>query len=387
VPASISFSAPKIEPLVAAVEPGPSVPADGAANRILSLDVFRGLTIAAMILVNNPGSWNDVYGPLTHAEWNGWTAADLVFPFFLFIVGMAIPLSLGTAETRRFARIARRTALLFALGLGLNTLGGFEGFATLRIPGVLQRIALCYLAGSLLFLHTGPRAQAVWLVASLAGYWALLAFVPIAGHAPGWLDPEHNVTALVDRQLIGTGHLYRETWDPEGLLSTIPAIGTTLFGVLAGQWLRSERVRRSTVLGLAAAGVIATAIGLLWDRWMPINKNLWTSSYVVFTAGVALILYALFYWLIDVRQLRRPFLPLIVFGVNPIAVYVLSSIGGAVMDEVNIHGVNLRDRICHASFGGWTSPAAGSLLFAVGYVLLWLAAMSVLYRRKIFVRI
>jgi predicted acyltransferase len=380
----VTSPAPKFEPLVPAIEPGP--PPAATSNRIVSLDVFRGLTIAAMILVNNPGSWNDVYGPLTHAQWNGWTAADLVFPFFLFIVGVAITLSLGS-ETRNHARIGRRTLLLFALGLGLNALGGFESFATLRIPGVLQRIALCYLAASLLFLHTGPRGQALSLCCLLVGYWALLDLVPVGGRSPGWLDPERNVTALVDRRLLGAGHLYHETWDPEGLLSTIPAIATTLFGVLTGHWLRSARTARVKTLGLAAAGAAVIAAGLVFDRWMPINKNLWTSSYVVFTGGMALLLFALCYGLVDAQNIRRPFVPLIVFGVNPIAVYVLSTAGGALMEVTTIHGTNLRDRIYHVLFTGWSSPPAASLLFALGYVLLWLAAMSVLYRRKIFVRI
>jgi len=393
----VAASAPKFAPLVPAIEPAPS-------GRIMSLDVFRGLTIAAMILVNNPGSWNDVYAPLTHAVWNGWTPADLVFPFFLFIVGVAItlrgsglsatPIKTGepTGVAKRpdpptLSRIARRTALLFALGLVLNALMGFEGPATLRIPGVLQRIALCYLVASLLFLRTGPRGQAAWMVGLLAGYWALLAFVPVAGRSPGWLDAERNVTALVDRRLFGAGHLYHETWDPEGFLSTIPAIATTLFGVLAGHWLRSARTARTKTLGLATIGTVVMAAGLIFDRAMPINKNLWTSSYVVFTAGMALVLFALCYWLVDVKQVRRPFLPFVVFGVNPIAVYVLSTAGGALMDATSYHRMNLRERVCHVLFAGWTSPPAASLLFALGYVLLWLAAMSVLYRRKLFIRI
>ena len=376
--------APKFEPLVPAIESGPP---PAAANRIVSLDVFRGLTIAAMILVNNPGSWDDVYGPLTHAQWNGWTAADLVFPFFLFIVGVAITLSPSGRATRNHARIGRRTLLLFALGLGLNALGGFESFATLRIPGVLQRIALCYLAASLLFLHTGPRGQALSLCCLLVGYWALLDLVPVGGRSPGWLDPERNVTALVDRRLLGAGHLYHETWDPEGLLSTIPAIATTLFGVLAGHWLRFARTARAKTLGLAAAGAAVIGTGLVFDRWMPINKNLWTSSYVVFTAGLALVLFALCYWLVDAKNVRRPFVPLIVFGVNPIAVYVSSTAAGALMEATTIHGANLRDRIYRALFTGWASPPAASLLFALAYVVLWLAVMGVLYRRRIFVRI
>jgi predicted acyltransferase len=360
---------------------------------LTSLDAFRGFTIAAMILVNNPGSWDDVYTPLVHADWNGWTLADLVFPFFLFIVGVAITFSFGTARGgRRLARdrlkrILHRTALLFAIGIMLNTVEGFAGLGTLRIPGVLQRIALCYLVASVVFLATGPALQAAMMAALLAGYGLILALVPVEGHRPGWLDPDHNPAAYLDRMLLGEGHLYHPTWDPEGVLSTIPAIATTLSGVLAGHWLRSKRGGRQTTLGLAVAGIAATVAGLFLDRWMPINKNLWTSSYAVFTSGCALLSLAACHWLVDVKGYRRAALPFVVFGVNPIAVYVLSMAGGALLDVVTLGGDNLRTIVLQSLFGGWAPPRAASFLFAVSYVLAWLGAMSVLYRKKVFIKI
>jgi predicted acyltransferase len=390
----VALPAQEIAPLVPAIEPAGS---EGAAqtprsSRLVSLDAFRGLTIAGMILVNNPGSWDHSYEPLTHAEWNGWTPADLVYPFFLFIVGVAITFSFRNLATeaghaRTVLRILRRTALLFVLGLALNELTNVDGLSTLRVPGVLQRIALCYLAASLTFLYSGARTQAALLVGLLVAYSLMLALVPVAGHKPGWDDPEANLAAYLDRRVIGENHLYRETWDPEGLLSTLPAVATTLLGVLAGHWLRSARPPARKALGLAVVGTAVLLAGLAGDRWMPINKNLWTSSYVLFTGGMAMVTLAACHWLIDVKRIQRPLLPLVIFGVNPIAVYVLSTAGGELLDRATIHGTKLRDWICHALFAGWTTPNAASLLFAVSYALLWLGATTLLYRRKIIIRL
>jgi len=386
-----TVSAAPLKPLLPALEAERPQP-QAAASRVASLDVFRGLTIAAMILVNNPGDWSQVYDPLAHAEWNGCTVADLVFPFFLFIVGVAIPLALGDGASRKtpprpqLARIARRTAILFALGLVLNALAGFESLATFRLPGVLQRIALCYFAAAVVFLYTGPRARAGALAALLAGYSALLVFAPVFGKEAGILDPEHNIVAALDRRILGE-HLYHQTWDPEGILSTLPAIATTLAGVLAGDWLRARRSTTVTSVGLVAVGVVAAAAGAGLSSWMPINKSLWTPSYVVFTAGLALVLFGGCYWIVDAKGFRRPFLPLVVFGVNPIAVYVFSSAVGDLFDQPLGDSENLREWICRSLLGGLGSPPAISLAYAVGYVLVWLAVMSVLYRRKILIKI
>jgi len=263
----VALTAQEIDPLVPAIEPASAEAAAQASrsSRLVSLDAFRGLTIAGMILVNNPGSWEHSYEPLTHAEWNGWTPADLVFPFFLFIMGVAITFSFrkpapGYGDRRTFLRILRRTALLFVLGLALNVLTNSDGLSTLRIPGVLQRIALCYLAASLTFLCSGPRTQTALFGGLLVAYWLLLDLAPVAGHRPGWDDPETNLAAYLDRLLIGESHLYRETWDPEGLLSSLPAVATTLLGVLTGHWLHSARPLRERRWGWRWPG---------WRYWLP----------------------------------------------------------------------------------------------------------------------
>src|SRR5438105_9352819 len=248
--------------------------------RLRSLDAFRGLTIAAMVLVNNPGTWVAVYAPLKHARWHGLTPTDVIFPFFLFIVGVAIPLSQPGA-----GRVLRRAAVIFALGIVLNGLPGFD-WASIRIPGVLQRIALCYLIAAVLFLTTGWRTQAIVTAALLLGYWGAMTLVPVPGYGRGDLGPEANLAAWLDRGLLGP-HIWRaaRVYDPEGILSTVPAIGTTLAGALTGRWLAGDRGPASTLRGLAIAGILCAGAGLAWSMWFRINKALWTSSYALFTAG------------------------------------------------------------------------------------------------------
>src|SRR5262249_2928801 len=254
-----------------------------------------------MVLVNNPGTWRAVYAPLRHADWHGWTPTDLVFPFFLFIVGVAIPLALGRRRAagaprgRLAVRILRRAAVIFALGLLLHAIPSFE-LSTLRIPGVLQRIAVCYLAAALVYLVTGWRGQGALAAVLLVGYWAALVLVPVPGGSAGDLGKEGNLAAWLDRALLGP-HIWRvaRVYDPEGILSTVPALATTLFGVLPGTFLASGRPAARTARGLLVAGVAGIAIGLAWGRSLPINKSLWTSSYAVFTAGAALLVLAACY--------------------------------------------------------------------------------------------
>ena len=304
-------------------------------GRLVSLDVFRGLTIAGMILVNNPGSWSAVYGPLTHADWHGWTPTDLIFPFFLVAVGVSIALAVAPRLERDaprgglVARIIGRSAILVALGLFL---AGFPSFdlATIRIPGVLQRIAVCYLAAALLFLVTWRRHQAAVTTAVLAillfGYWALMVRVPVPGFGAGDLGKEGNLAAYLDRAVLGP-HIWRaaKVYDPEGILGTLPAVATTLAGVLTGLWLRASRPLVTKAAGMAGVGVGAVVLGLAWGRWFPINKALWTSPYVVFTAGAALLILAACFWLVEIRQWRRWATPFVVFGTNAIAAFVLST--------------------------------------------------------------
>src|SRR5258708_15345188 len=264
------------------------------AGRMVSLDVFRGITIAAMILVNDPGSWSHIYAPLDHAEWNGWTPTDLIFPFFLFIAGVSMTLSFASRVARGITRgamaihVLRRSALIFAIGLFLNGFPFFD-LHTIRIMGVLQRIALCYLAAGMLYLATmrreisadnkayvrgNPGAIAGVAIVLLVGYWALMTFVPVPGYGAGHLGQDENLGAYIDRALMD-GHLWSEskTWDPEGFLSTLPAIGTALIGILAGEWLRSKRSGTRKASGLVIAGAVLMVAERLLDPYFPINKN------------------------------------------------------------------------------------------------------------------
>jgi predicted acyltransferase len=367
-------------------------------GRIVSLDIFRGITIAAMILVNSPGATRHGYALLNHARWNGWRPADLIFPAFLFIAGVAIPLSigrqaeLGTPHKELRRRILTRTRIIFGLGLLLNALPYFD-WDVLRIPGVLQRIALCYGAAALLAVYTSIRVQALVAVGLLLGYWALLTLVPVPGYGAGVLEPGADLGAYIDRALMGT-HLGHSDWDPEGLLSTLPAIATTLIGVLTGHWLRAAPSLRRCLGGLVAGGITAIVIGLFWGRWFPINKSLWTSSYAILTAGTALLGFAACYWITDLRGQRRWALPFVIYGTNPILAYGLSSLMTKVLALIHVRAgaagasIPLNLYLYHRIFAPLaSSAAAASLLYAVTYTLLWLGVMALLYRRGVFVKI
>ncbi len=361
--------------------------------RLVSLDAFRGLTIAGMILVNNPGSWEHVYPPLSHAEWHGWTPTDLIFPFFLFIMGVAMAFSfarrLEAGDRRRLSRkVLRRTLIIFALGLFLSAFPSFD-LSRLRVAGVLTRIAVVYFFASWIVLYFSRRAQAWATAAILLGYWALLALVPAPGSGAGDLTPDGNLAAWVDRVLL-PGRLYRGTWDPEGLLSTLPAVATALLGTFAGRWVRCGRERMEIAAGMFAAGWLAILAGLVWDLAFPINKNLWTSSYVLFTAGAALEILALCYWLIDVRGHRRWAQPAVVYGLNSIAVFVLSGLVTKLLYKIEVGGAettSLMSWIYQHGFLSWAAPLDASFAFAVAYVVFWWAMMGLLYRRGIFIKV
>ncbi|HEX3177265.1 MAG TPA: heparan-alpha-glucosaminide N-acetyltransferase domain-containing protein [Methylomirabilota bacterium] len=356
--------------------------------RLLSLDAFRGLAIAGMVLVNNPGTWAAVYAPLRHARWHGLTPTDLVFPFFLFIVGVAIPASLhGREPAAVLPRIVRRTLVIFALGLVLNAVPFFD-VATLRIPGVLQRIAICYLVAALLFLTTSARTEALVAVALLVGYWAALVLVPVPGYGRADLGPEGNVAAWLDRTLLGA-HVWRgsRVYDPEGILSTVPSVATVLFGVLSGRWLRADRPERVIAGGLTVAGVVAAAVGLAWARWLPLNKALWTSSYAVLTAGIAILVFAAIYWVVEIRGWRRGARPLAVLGVNALALYVLSSLLAQCLALIPLAGgITAKRYLFEHLFATWASPVNASLAYAASYLLLWWLAMWLLDRSGVRLR-
>jgi len=361
-------------------------------RRLLSLDVFRGITVAAMVLVNNPGTWRAVYAPLRHADWHGWTPTDLIFPFFLFIVGVAIPFGLGRrlevghARGQVVLRVLRRALVIFLLGLVLHAVSNPD-LATIRIPGVLQRIAVCYLVASLAFLFGGWRFQLGLAAVALLGYWAALTLIPVPGFGAGDLGKEGNLAAWIDRSVLGT-HIWRvgRVYDPEGILSTIPAIATTLFGVLTGHWLRGVSVSAAIAGRLLLSGVAAVVIGLVWGRWFPINKALWTSSYVAFTAGAALLGLAACYWLIEIRRSRWWTGPFRILGVNALAVFFLSTLLAILLARISIPGTDGRPHslqaiVFDALFAPWTSPAAASLAWAAANVVLWLVILWPFSRR------
>src|SRR5712691_9348601 len=308
-----------------------------SSERLMSVDLYRGLAVAGMILVDNPGSDDLAYWPIKHAQWNGWTPADFIFPSFVFLVGVSMVFSfaarLRRGESRRkiLNHALIRTLSLFAIGLLINVspLIGLD-VHTWRIYGVAQRIALCYFVAAILVLWTNRRTQAIALGACLVGYWALMRFVPVPGFGmPGrdipFMDPERNLVAWLDRKLF-MGRLYNGMRDPEGLISTIPAIGTILMGVLTGHWLRSEKTPEAKAFRMFCVGIPVLAAGLIWNRWFPINKNLWTSSFVLLTGGFALIFLALLYWAVEIKKWRGLWtMPILVFGMNAIAGFVADS--------------------------------------------------------------
>jgi len=376
-----------------------------------------------MILVNNPGSWAHIYWPLQHAPWHGWTPTDLVFPFFLFIVGVSMVFSFAARVERGAtpAQLARhvlvRSAVIFAVGLFLH---GFPYFrlATIRIPGVLQRIAVCYLVAALLVLAVRRRALSrpttvrdatpivTVIVVLLVGYWALMTFVPVPGYGAGNLTPQGNLAAYIDRALL-SGHPWSQsrTWDPEGILSTLPAIATVLLGVLLGNFLRVPLVPQLKVFGLFFVGGACLILGRLLDTVFPINKNLWTSSYVVLTAGFAMVLLAGLYWLVELRGWRRWAKPFIVFGTNSLFVFALSGLLAKSMGLIKVtverpapcppdcgapavlRQISLHSYIYNRFFAPLAAPENASLLFAVCFVLLFLALNWLLYRRRLFLKI
>lgn len=340
-----------------------------------------------MLLVNNPGTWSAIYWPLDHAEWHGWTPTDLIFPFFLFIVG--ITTSLSKKDPRG---ILRRGALIVLFGLLLNWFPGYwwgkmpdatwlERVAYriehLRFAGVLQRIGSVYTISALIATWTSRRAQVAIVVAILLGYWGLLAMGP-------YEPPEATVAATVDRAVLGTNHIWSssKTWDPEGPLSTIPAVATAMLGILAADLVRKRDVKR-----LALAGAIGLIAGLAWDRLFPINKNLWTSSYVVFTAGFACVVLAACIWIIDVRGWKGWTKPFVVYGVNPLIAFIGSGVMARLLGMIKIGDVSLQAWTYRTWFKPYFDPHFGSLLWGLCFVLLWLAILWALYRRNIVLKV
>ncbi|WP_022822694.1 acyltransferase family protein [Hymenobacter norwichensis] len=381
----------------AAIETTGTVPLAEASQpaRLISLDVFRGVTVAAMILVNNPGDWGHIYAPLEHAAWHGCTPTDLIFPFFLFIVGVSIVYALDGARRqpeahgRTMVRILKRSAILFGLGLLSALYPKFE-FETLRIPGVLARISWMFLVCGVLFLKTTRRQQIGLLASVLVLYNVLLQVVPVPGFGPANLEPSTNLGAWLDRLVFTENHLWSQsrTWDPEGLLGTLPAVGTGLLGMLTGQWLRRKDVEPATrVAWLFVAGGAAVLLGLIWNGWFPINKALWTSSYVLYAGGLAMMALAGLYWLTDVQSYRRFTTPALVYGVNAITVFFLSAIVSKTLNLIKVGDDTLRAWLYNTFFTPYFSPINASLAGAIVCVLIWLGILWVMYKKQIIIKV
>ena len=356
-------------------------------ERLVSVDAFRGATVAAMILVNNPGDWNHVYAPLQHAAWHGWTPTDLIFPFFLFLVGASLAFS--SRDTTRAAAV--RAVKIFGLGFFMAFYPRFN-VETVRIPGVLPRIALCYFVAFLIKKHFGSRGVLAITAGCCLGYWALMTLVPVPGGFPPNLDPATNLGAWLDRTVFGS-HLWvaSKTWDPEGLLSSLPAIGTTLFGYLAGSLFRAGLKPRDIIRRLCISGVILSVSGLAWDSVFPINKSLWTSSYVLFTAGISSLILAGLYWITDVRGYKAGTRPFVVYSVNAIIVFVASGLLAKTLSLIKVPfgeaAVSSQVLLYQTLFVSWLPPLNASLAYALANVVFWYGILWWMDRRGIHVKV
>jgi predicted acyltransferase len=369
----------------------------GTVGRLVSLDAFRGAVMAFMILVNTPGDGRHVYWPLEHAEWHGWTPTDVVFPSFVWIVGLAMTLSMGRRLARGdsravlFRNAARRAAILFVMGVLVYVYPAFD-LSTERILGVLQRIAICYLAAAAILLTTKVRGQIVWIVSLMAVYWLLMAFAPVPGYGAGRLDVEGNFAHYVDRIVLGShNYIWTKTWDPEGIVSTLPAIATCLLGVLAGHLLGLPRALGDRCLRLFGLGAILLTAGLICNIWLPINKKLWTDSFTLFMAGLDFVMFAGLLWLVDGLGWRRAVKPLVIMGSNAIVIYLASEFLDEGLGWVRWTGtagkVSLRGWIYGHVFAGIGNPYNASLAYAIAYVLVLYLLAWALYRRGWFVRV
>lgn len=434
-------------------------------GRLLSLDVMRGLTIAGMILVNNPGDWGNVYPPLLHADWHGCTPTDWVFPFFLFMVGVAIPLALGKRKDRGddlrqiYYKIAIRSFIIIGIGLFLTAhpnfyftdkgspwyivhlivmaiamiavftrevlnqaqfktdtwqtrrkwvsylalaaaacmviLGFFYyDFSHMRFPGVLQRIGLVYLACGFLFLKASPKMQFMVGAGLLLLYWGLMTLVPVPGGIAPNLEAETNLGAWLDRAIFSTNHLWAavKTWDPEGLLSTIPAIGTGIAGMLTGEWLRTDKSDYEKVSGMLAVGTLLFALGLIWNEVFPLNKKIWTSSYVLYMAGISLFFLGTIYWLVDIKGWKGWIKPFQIYGVNALFAFVLSGVVARLLGTIKVavpdgEPIGLGAWLYQHSFVTFLSPMNASLAWAICNVLLIWSACWILYRNRIYIKV
>jgi predicted acyltransferase len=395
---------PAAQPLT---QPTQSLTIDNAkprAERLMSLDIFRGLMVAGMIVVDNPGSDEKAYWAIKHAEWNGWTTADFIFPSFLLLVGVSMMFSFparlrrGESRPQILLHAFKRSLILIAVGLFVNAspIIGLDVHSW-RFEGVTQRIAICYFVAAILVLWSDFRGQLITIVVCLVGYWALLRFVPVPGFGvPGrdipFMDPNRNIAAWLDRKLF-TGHLFDVTRDPEGIISTIPAMATTLIGVLTGHWLRSNQARGKIVTRMILFGILGLIAGEVWNVWFPINKYLWTSSFVLFTGGFALVFLSFLYWILEIKRWRGAWtMPILVFGMNAIAGFVADSLVYGPGYSFTVKGANGADVMWHdAAQARFMSlgldPANASLLYSIAALAFCWLLLWPLSRRKIFIKV
>lgn len=364
------------------------------SERLQSLDVFRGITIAGMILVNNPGNWNNVYPALEHAEWHGLTPTDLIFPFFLFIIGVAMPYSFtkriesGASTKKLLYHVFYRSFILIVIGMVLTGLPDFNYYNKLFLD-VLQRIGIIYLLSGIIFIFFNKRWQIIISVFCLVLYWVLMFTIPVPGFGAGDLTTQGNAWSYIDKVLTSGWHNHGE-----GIISIISSIPSVLLGAFTGYWLRSSKNKFEKVNGMFAAGSIAMLFGIVLDMWFPFNKLLWSSSYVVYTSGMALFFLALCYYLIDLKNYRKWSFPFLVFGSNAIAAFFFSSVTAKILGLVKISlttdgvkTISLKSLIYQNIFKGILNDYNSSLLYAITYVFFWFLIMSILYRKKYFIKI
>ena len=360
-------------------------------GRLISLDAMRGFTIAGMILVNYPGSWEHIYPPLEHAEWDGLTPTDLVFPFFLFIVGVSITLSFTkllekkTPKNALYRKIIIRAIKIFAVGIILSLIPNFE-FGNIRFAGVLQRISIVFLACSFIFLNTSIRFQALLGAIILVVYWLAMTLIPTPGLGEVSLEKGVNLAAWVDSVLL-PGRMWQGTWDPEGILSTFPAIVTGITGLLAGHLLLSKRTSYEKAVILLVCGFVALVAGYIWGLAFPVNKNLWSSSYVLVTSGLASLLLGTMYYVVDIRNYTSGTKPGIIFGANAIAIYVVSDIISIVFYSINFGSASLNQHFMTGLTSIGFAPELASMLYAIIFVVINFFIAYFLYKKKIFIRL
>lgn len=365
-----------------------------SSGRLISLDAFRGITIAAMILVNFPGNGGYVYAPLKHTHWNGITPTDLIAPFFLFIVGVAITfaytkrLDAGISPSKMYPKLIWRAVKIFAVGMLLNILGLFPdfNFADIRYTGTLHRIAIVFLACGFIFLKTSWKTQLVISAVILTGYWLAMNYIPTPGYGKVMLERDINLAQWIDNKYM-PGKLYQGVWDPEGILSTFPSIVTGITGMLAGTLLLKVKSQEYKVIWLFLFGFLSTIAGVIWNWTFPLNENIWTSSFVLFTSGLASMTLAASIFVVDILNYRKWARFGVIYGSNAIAIYVLADILALFFYGIRLGGGSLNDHFFNIFTSLGLAPKFVSMTYAIIYVGILFIPAYLLYRRKIYIKL